>query len=62
MESKNDLENKIKKLEEKLRQKMLERGEAIQNGGIHDNASVDSISTGIAVLEARIDRLKERKC
>lgn len=61
--SKNAMENKnlekIKELENQLKQKLLERGEEISDEGQHDNAVLDSIDAEIYVLKNRIFRFKQ---
>ena len=50
---------KIRELEEKLKAKLLERGEvASEGGGWHDNSALDLINEEISVLEAQIRDLK----
>jgi hypothetical protein len=60
MGNKIEIENKIKNLEAQLKDKLLERGEIINDGGWHDNAAVDSINAEIYVLENRLDILKQK--
>jgi hypothetical protein len=58
--NKIEVENKIKDLKDQMKHKLLERGEAIrEGGGWHDNAAVDSINTEIYVLESRIRELNQ---
>jgi hypothetical protein len=59
MENEN-LENKIKDLENQLKQKLLERGEEIGDEGQHDNAVADSIDAEIYVLKDMIFRSKQQ--
>ncbi len=51
-------EQLLHQLQNQIKDKILERGEAMTQGdGWHDNAVVDSINTDIAVLESRIRSL-----
>lgn len=59
VESKN-MENKIKELEDKLKQKLLERGMEINEHGRHDNAVADSMDADIYILNDQIARLKKQ--
>ena len=57
---KKDLENKIKELQDQLKQKLMERGEEISEHGQHDNAVADSIDMEIYILKDRITRFKKQ--
>lgn len=57
--TREEIEDKIRELEEKLKEKSRERGEvASEGGGRHDNSALDLINEEISVLEARIRELK----
>lgn len=53
--------SKIRDLEEGLKEKLRERGEAAsEGGGWHDNSALDLINEEISVMEAHPRELKNR--
>ncbi|MBI4992061.1 MAG: hypothetical protein HZB99_02480 [Candidatus Harrisonbacteria bacterium] len=55
-----DLENQIKDLKDKIKNKLRERGEAIrEGGGWHENSAFDQANSELYVLESRLRELNE---